>query len=332
MSTTSPSPEPRVDSESPALVDPDTVTADQLRELIGTPDRSYLAAQAVWIGTRVAAARLVAWRERAAEYARQVDELADSVEAHRPFHRGRFIHGFIPRDADNPSKALRPDNDYAYDGDTPWVPNKRSKAGKELAAKIKKLHYSDLAVDAEDPGTLEGADKRILDNSQRKTFYPTVSTFGTDVPLMVIPTDAEDTGFAPSVDPKVWTRIPLAPFIALVESGNAPKVRFPMTGFTCTVADISGRMTSFIPRRVVDMGVDDRTIPVLYVDPAQVADLHVGDSVTVTLTESEERYAPSVHRAVTLEPLEDAVAADALFGAALHSPKFSVSVKRVNDA
>ncbi|MCK2199181.1 hypothetical protein [Corynebacterium callunae] len=159
--------------------------------------------------------------------ARQADRerreaLAASVDADpkRTWSTSRDrMSGFTPNDPNNPHKALREDRNTQG----MWVPNKRTKAGKELAAEMEAVNSVRSEVNMS--GVTGGLSTFM--SGQMYRMRPGFRVLEGQYPVVYIGQDpdaenAEDCPFYGklTVDPELWERMPLSWIMRIIEESE----------------------------------------------------------------------------------------------------------------
>lgn len=131
-------------------------------------------------------------------------------------HRGVRLLGFTPLDPTNPHKALRPDKDTAG----MWVPNRRTKAGKDLAREVEE--WNRHRVSSTLPGF--GGDIMTVEKGQRYWNSPNFIIRPDMYPVVTLAADPDGPGInrggftGPlTIDPELWERVPLSWFVRITE-------------------------------------------------------------------------------------------------------------------
>lgn len=144
--------------------------------------------------------------------------IAESMDAH-PTHvwmRGGWLMGFNPLDPDNPHKALRESIDISG----MWVPNRRSKVGKELSAAVGGWNRNKVRPEH----VLTGFNGEILRPGYDSTWMlmrPHLVIREGHYPFLTLGENPDDNPHSSvEIDPDMWERVPMSWLAQLMEEAS----------------------------------------------------------------------------------------------------------------
>lgn len=197
-------------------------TYEQIKEQVGTVTGNPPGAW--WVGTdKTLALRDEYLAARKADGDRRA-ELAKSVDANPDktwsYGRGERIAGFVPNDFENVHKALREDKNTSG----MWVPNRRTKAGKELVSRMEEVNTQ--AVSTDSIAGVSGGISTSRDGGLYR-IRPAFQIVKDKYPFVYTSKNPDDHDAAPcmfygelTIDPELWERVPASWIMRIIEESE----------------------------------------------------------------------------------------------------------------
>lgn len=190
----------------------------QVGKITGQPPGAW------WVGTDETLAMrdsyfatLDTWREQARTLATEYECNPDKNWVNRWGGGALHLIGFTPNDLDNPHKALR--HKTGHPSKECFVPNRRTKLGKELDARLDALSKSTApSLDKEFSG-YEGQIMKPMGDGRFWRTAPSVTTHEDTYPFLTIGENPDDNPYAEgiAIDPELWERIPTSWIMRIIE-------------------------------------------------------------------------------------------------------------------
>lgn len=201
-------------------------TYEQIKEQVGpvtgTPPGAW------WVGTDKTLPMRDAYheklnrqREAFKTIARELDCDPEKMWVNHSWGGDLLFTGFSPNDLLNPHPALRKNNDQPRQNI--FIPNRRTKIGKELAARMKDLNNG--------PGTpgkhtdftgYKGRAMRPMGDGRSMHSEVSLVTLPGHYPFLTFAENPDDSPFVENfeVDPELWERVPASWLMRIIEESK----------------------------------------------------------------------------------------------------------------
>lgn len=206
---------------------------------IATPTRSFeqikqqvgpitgIPTGAWWVGTDKTLAmrdkyfeKLDAWREKTKALAVEHDCNPEKNWVNNSWGT-LWLTGFTPNDLNNPHKALREKTNHP--SQEIFVPNRRTKPGKELHNQLEAINNSPAAPSTRQTFTgYSGQIMKPMGDGRMWRTAPSVTTHRDTYPFITIGENPDDNPFAEdiTINPELWERIPTSWLMRIIEESE----------------------------------------------------------------------------------------------------------------
>lgn len=194
-----------------------TRTYDEIRQQVREIKLGKSLPALAWVGNEKSLKARDEWFKMRDDHRQRCADLAKSINCDTEkiwtSGRGKALCGFAPLDPDSAVKALRPDAETAG----MWVPNRRTKLGKELAKSMEEINQK---LPPKDPEGVEGS-VFIKAPGGFRDYYPVTQVMRDSYPVVAIGVDPADgePGFGGEfrVDPELYDPIPVSWLVRISE-------------------------------------------------------------------------------------------------------------------